>query len=445
MDNTLPKTGPSFSVRGALFVFAATFLVQSLAFLAIQRWNPPGFLEPDSFAYLESADDFRKAGGHFRTAVSFVWPPGYPFLLAVTASSPDKVTRILRLQHLFAAVIAVLLYYFLSRIVSAPFALGWSVLFSLDFVLLKYANQVMAETSFLFCFVLSLFLMDWAFRKGRVFSGLALCGLLQGIAVLIRPVAVLWPLFQALFLIACFRGELRGNVRSLLRVLAAVLVYLCVSAGLIQWWSYHNWQSHGQWTVAKTGTDVMHTRAKLILMQDLPCSEEEAHRLLNEELNRRAAPGTLTHAERDRLHKRILFQTAWKHPLGFIKAELKSLRKIFFTGVAPEFAAKGTPLRWLHQMLVHLYTVWNIVIVALGLMFALRTGRELFKGPLTQEKGILIFCLLWIGYFAVMGSPGGVARYRFPFLPALYFLAALGFHELQKARRARYNLRGRPS
>ncbi len=445
MDNALPKTGPSFSVRGALFVFAAAFLIQSFVFLAIQSGNPPGSLEPDSFAYLESADDFRKAGGHFRTVVSFVWPPGYPFLLAVTASAPDKVTRILRLQHLFAALIAVLLYYFLSRVVSASFALGWSVLFSLDLVLLKYTNQVMTEAFFLFCFVSSLFLMDWALRKGRVFSGLALCGLLQGIAVLIRPVAVLWPIFQALFLIVCFRGELRGNVRSFLRVLAAVLVYLCVSAGLIQWWSYHNWQSHGQWTVAKTGTDVMHIRAKLILMQDLQCSEEEAHRFLNEELSRLAGTGTLTHAERDRWHKRILVQTAWKHPLGFVKAELKGLRKIFFTGVAPEFAAKGTPLRWLHQMLVHLYTAWNIVIVALGLMFALRTGRKFFNSPFTREKGSLIFCILWIGYFAVMASPGGVARYRFPFLPALYFLAALGFHALREARRKRYNLKGQPS
>lgn len=427
----------SFS-KSALIVFAAAWLAQTLVYAVVRWHNPLEVIDGDTPSYFASAEDFREKG-NFNSAASSIRTPVYPLLLAVTGTSGERPGPVLRLQHVIAAAVAVLFYILLLPFIGPRASLIWSVLFSADALILRYTNTVMTEMTFLFFLALSCLPLYRALSTGKWFWPLFACGWLQAAAVLTKPVALFWPAVQGVCLLSFLRPFSGGNRRRVLVNAAAVLVYGTVALGIPQLWAYHNWKTHGYFSVSRVGMDVLHHKAATILTVDLGCSLDQAHEILNRRFYELGARQSMSDPERETLYKKVLLETAWRHPLGFVRATLRSARRVLFRGAVPEFAAKGQPGRTLHCVLNYLNTGWNILLGGLAayFFFARRKGPRAPAGAM--KTFALTLSVLSILYFTLMVSPHGKARYRFPVVPSIYFLAALGFHELREARRKRYN------
>lgn len=425
-------------------VFAAAFLAQSMVYAVIKWHNPAEVIDGDTPTYFTSAEDFKKSG-HFNSPACAVRTPVYPFLLAITGSSAEKSGPVLRLQHVFAAGAGVLFYFFLVPFIGPRASFVWGLLFSADALILRYTNTVMTEMPFLFFWMISWAFLYWALVSGRWFWPLLACGLLQAAAILTKPAALVWPAAQGMCLLLFCRVFSGKNRRRFFLNLLAVIVYGLVSLGVPQLWGYHNWKVHGYWSISRVGMDVLHHKAAMILTMDLGASLDEAHDLLNQRFHEEGATGRIADSEREKMYRKVLLETAWRHPVGFARATLRSARRVLFRGAVPEFAAKGQPGRTLHCVLNYINVGWNILLGGFVIFFfyARRKDPSIHAGPL--KKFILLLSVLSILYFTLVVSPHGKARYRFPIVPSIYFLAALGFHELRETRRKRYNLKGQSS
>jgi hypothetical protein len=424
--------------RQALLVFAAAFLAQSLIYALIKWHNPAEVIDGDTPSYFACAEDLVRSG-NFNSEVCSVRTPVYPFLLAATGSSPEKCGAVIRLQHVFAAGAGVLFYFFLVPFIGPRASLVWGLLFSVDALILRYTNTVMSEMPFLFFWMLSWAFLYRALVSGKWFWPLSACAMLQAAAILTKPVALVWPLAQGICLFLFCRAFPGESRRRFALNLLAVIVYGLVSLGVPQLWGYHNWKVHGYWSISRVGMDVLHHKAATILTVDLGISLDEAHDLLNQRFSEERAVGRIADSERDKLYRKVLLETASRHPAGFIRATLRSVRRVLFRGAVPEFAAKGQPGRTLHCVMNYMNVGWNILLGGFVIFFfcARRKDPSVQAGAL--KTFVILLSVLSILYFTLMVSPHGKARYRFPIIPSIYFLAALGFHELREARRKRYN------
>ncbi|MGH7197268.1 MAG: ArnT family glycosyltransferase [Candidatus Omnitrophota bacterium] len=426
--------------KQAFLVFAIAFFAQSLTYAVIKWHNPAEVIDGDTPSYFACAEDFRKTG-KFDSAACSVRTPVYPLLVAVTGSSAERPSPVIRLQHFFAAAVAALFAFFLLPFLGPRASCVWGVLFSLDALILRYTNTVMTEMPFLFFWALSWALLYRALATGRWFLPLFVCGLLQAAAVLTRPLALFWPVAQGILLLVFLFSSRGTNRRRFVVNVIVVFLYGAAALGIPQLWAYHNWKAHGYWSVARVGMDVLHHKSATILTTDLGVSLDQAHEILNERFHEKGVRGGISDAERDKLYREVLLETLWRHPAGFVRSAIRSARRVLFRGAVPEFAAKGQPGRTLHCVLNYLNVGWNVLLGCFALYFFLPHRRDPLLRSDAVKKFWLAISVLSILYFTLMVTPHGKARYRFPIVPAIYFLAVLGFHELRETRRARYNLK----
>src|SRR5438270_2104796 len=138
---------------------------------------------PDSFTYLEPARNlirglgFTNANGLIETLRT----PGYPLLLAGFGL---RIAPVIVFQHLLNVALAVAIYLFVvRRLGNRVIAIGAAILFAIDTPTLHYANKILTETVFT-ALLFVVFAMVVYARK------LPLAGVLTGVLVLIRPVAI---------------------------------------------------------------------------------------------------------------------------------------------------------------------------------------------------------------------------------------------------------------
>lgn len=391
----------------SLLVWAVAFAVQAAVFALLSWRNPGAFLEQDSFGYFACAESFQKTAD-FDSTACFTRTPAYPLLLVLTGSSAAHPQPAIWLNMLLASFTVLIFYRLARRACAEPRAFLWSVLLSCDAVFLTFSHQVMTETTFLFLLTASLALV----AGGPAAAGAG--GLLQGAMTLVRPIAVFWPLVQGAWLAA-------AKKRAGVWVLAA---YLVASMGVIQARSWHNWNTHGFWTVSRVSLDNVHTKTMHVMTELKGVKLEDAHRMFQTRYDELGGAADDTEAERERLYERVFFDTVRRYPLATLVESLHSVRKILTEAKAPEFAQKGEKLRVLHQAVQHANFAWNAFVWVLIGWFLWRAVRGKI-GLTPREKAGVSLCLLLIGYYVVLSTPGGAARFRYPILPAMYFLAML--------------------
>src|SRR3954452_19109173 len=149
---------------------------------------------PDSFTYLEPARNLIRGLG-FTTAnglIDTLRTPGYPLLLAGLGL---RIVPMIVLQHLLNVALAVAIYRFvMRRLGDRCVAIAAAILFAIDTPTLHYANKILTETIFTALLFVLFALVVYA-RK------LPLAGVLTGVLVLIRPVAIAYFLIVALCLL----------------------------------------------------------------------------------------------------------------------------------------------------------------------------------------------------------------------------------------------------
>ena len=160
-------------------VFAVAVLT-NFAYLILSNGD---FYYPDSFTYLAPARSMLSGAGFLDDSnlVETIRTPAYPLLLALFGA---RTLPIIILQHLINVALALGIYIFAaSRTANRLIALVASLLFAIDVPTIHYANKLLTETTFA-ALLYVLFLL--ALHRPNVVA----LGLLTGVLVLVRPIAI---------------------------------------------------------------------------------------------------------------------------------------------------------------------------------------------------------------------------------------------------------------
>jgi hypothetical protein len=381
------------AVRDAVLI-AFVALAANFAYLYFSNGD---FFFPDSFTYMTPARNLRHGLG-FATAPGVpetMRTPGYPLFLLPFLSS---MTAVVAVQHLLNAALAAAIYFFARRRLSRFAAIVAALVFALDVPTIHYANKVLSET----LFTVLLFALFVLAARGKP------SGLLSGVLVLVRPVAILY-----------FAVLLRRRRIIAFSIAALVLPLL---------WAARNAYRTGVFTVSSiAGVNWLEYRAAGALAMedqgedfqaDLQRHQKELEADAEDEIDDRlhVAAEDLPHAVMAREYGRIGRRVALEHPVAL--AEL-TVRGLLIDLLDSDWEALEV-VSPLHPSLLEL--TFNalqaalLVLAAVGILALWRSDREL-----------ALLLLVTIAYFVVMAAGAeSEARFRVPVIPQLAIAAAAG-------------------
>ncbi len=223
--------------------FVCIFLLISVSLIFGQAVikNAPLFpVISDSLKYIEIAESIQL--GKYATIESIIYPPGYPaFLATIFSLFNTNPTTIYLVQFILLGGIAGTIYLIGKRHLSLSplFATLAGVLLIVWPYMVLYSILIMSEILYIFFLVVSILILLEALRSDKkLLYGLA--GVLFGITILIRPVALLLPLWLLiLILFILFINKLKfpklANIGILFLLLLITLtpwsIYLYTQTG----------------------------------------------------------------------------------------------------------------------------------------------------------------------------------------------------------------------
>jgi hypothetical protein len=410
----MKKSSSSFFIRTSnfelLLVAAAAFLTNFLYYSLTAR----DYLFPDSYTYLVPARNLLRGAGFLdATGVTeTLRTPGYPLLLAAFGG---RIAWVIVAQHLMNVAIAAGVYLLVAPRLGRFIAITAALLFAIDTPTIHYANKILSETLFTGV-LLIVFALVVACRR------LPVAGVLTGLLVLIRPVAIAYFIVVAAYLLLR-----RVRVRE-------VVVYALLAVALPFGWALRNFARTGVLTVSSiSGTNLLMFRAAGTLAiidhgDDFEADRrDEAEGLIgdaDEAIERAlniADANELPHAVRARHYARFAAQVTRQHPIAF--AEL-TLRGLFINLFDSRWEAMKI-VSSLHGSLVQ--TSLDASTAAL-FVFALIGAIALRR----DDLGLLI--ILTVAYFLLISAGGeSESRFRVPVVPQYVIAAAVGVDAVRRA------------
>ena len=225
---TLKPSKKSVS-RPLLFILLAAFLIRGAMLLVVVE-NPERAIRRDSGSYLRTAGNVLEGNGFSQSeeppfAPSALRTPTYPLFLALAiylfGHSPAAIAALQVLVDVASVFLVTLIG---RRLFSEGAALLAGLLYALSLVAIVHSVFVLTETLFTFLIlgaVASLVFYSVGQRK----RWLLLAGILSGLAMLCRPIAVFFPLVILVSIALIHRGRLRtAPVPALSYLLLTVLV-----------------------------------------------------------------------------------------------------------------------------------------------------------------------------------------------------------------------------
>jgi len=385
----------------ALIAAATNFLYFALA-------NNDYFF-PDSFTYLAPARNLLHGLG-FTNAnhlIETLRTPGYPLLLAGFGL---RIVPMIVFQHLLNVALAVAIYLFVMHRLGDRFAaIAAAILFAIDTPTLHYANKILTETLFT-ALLFAVFTLVVYARK------LPLAGVLTGVLVLIRPVAIAYFAVVALCLL-------------LRRVpLRTIAIYAALALVLPMGWSLRNLHHTGVFTISSIGGINMLTyRAAGALAieddgdfeTDLADEMQGLQESADDEIQTRLhIPDAeeLPDAVRAKYYSAIGWRVLRQHPRAAALLTLRGLLvNIFDSRWEGLEVVSAFPTDVVHRAL-DAYTAALFVFAVIG-------AAALWK----RDRDAAAMIIATIAYFLLI-SAGGEAesRFRVPVMPQYVIAAALG-------------------
>jgi 4-amino-4-deoxy-L-arabinose transferase-like glycosyltransferase len=400
-----------------LFVTAVAALTNFLYYALASR----DYLFPDSYSYLGPARNLLRGAGFIdATGVTeTLRTPGYPLLLAAFGT---RIVPVIVAQHLMNAAIAAGIYLLAKPRLGRFVAMTAALLFAIDTPSIHYANKILSET----LFTLVLLVICWLLIVGPFDSAQGWrwpwAGVLTGLLVLIRPVAIVYFLVVAAYMLLR-----RARPRQ-------VVIYALLAVVLPVGWSARNWARTGVFTVSSiSGTNLLLFRAGGVLAildhgDDFESDRrDEAEGLIGDadsEIERVLHIDDATelpHAVRARYYARFALRVIRQHPLAFAELTLRGLLVNLFESRWEAMKIVSSLHGSVVKLAIDTYTVALFLFALLG---AITLRRD--------DLGILI--ILTVAYFLLI-SAGGEAesRFRVPVMPAYAIAAAAGVDAVRRA------------
>jgi hypothetical protein len=371
---------------------------------------------PDSFTYLEPARNLLRGLG-FTNAnglIETLRTPGYPLLLAGFGL---RIVPVIVLQHLLNVALAVAIYLLIIRRLGDGYvAIAAAILFAIDTPTLHYANKILTETIFTALLFIVFALVVYA-RK------LPLAGVLTGVLVLIRPVAIAYFVVVALCL-------LLRRVR-----MRTIAIYATLALLLPVGWGLRNLHHTGVFTISSIGgINLLTYRAAGALAieddgdfdSDLADEMQGLQDSADDEIQTRLhIPDAeeLPDAVRGKYYSEIGWRVLRQHPRGAAMLTLRGLLvNVFDSRWEGLEIVSRFPTDIVHRSL-DTYTAALFVFAVIG-------AAALWK----RDRDLAAMILATVVYFLFI-SAGGEAesRFRVPVIPQYVILAAIGLFHLRKS------------
>jgi hypothetical protein len=395
-----------------IVIIAAVSLATNFVYFACAAAD---YFFPDSFTYLAPAGNllhglgFTSGNGIIETLRT----PGYPLLLAAFGL---RILPVIVLQHLLNAALAVAIYVLVMRRIESRFvALTAAILFAADTPTLHYANKILTETLFTAVLFVVFVLVLYARR-------LPLAGLLTGVLVLIRPVAIAY--FVAVALCLALR---RVRARTIAAFVALALV-------LPLGWGLRNLHHTGVFTISSIGgLNLLTYRAAGALAIeddgnfDADLADEQkglvgdADSEIEAKLHIRDAE-ELPDAVRSRYYSQIAWRVLRQHPRAAAMLTLRGLLVNIFDSRWEAIEIVSRFPATIVQRGLDAFTAIVFVFAAIGATALWRHDRDF--------AAVLVATIVYY----VLISAGGEAesRFRVPIIPEYMIVAACGVEAVRK-------------
>ncbi|HXH41072.1 MAG TPA: hypothetical protein VNN08_20765 [Thermoanaerobaculia bacterium] len=387
-------------------VVAVVSLVTNFVYFAFAL---PDFFFPDSFTYLGPAGNLLRGLG-FTTGngvIETLRTPGYPLLLAGFGL---HIVPVIVFQHLLNVGLAVAIYLLVMRRLRSRFiGLTAAILFAADVPTLHYGNKILTETLFTAILFVVFVLVLYA-RK------LPLAGVLTGVLVLIRPVAIAYFVVVAICL-------LLRRVRA-----RTIAVYALLALVLPLGWGLRNLHHTGIFTISSiAGSNLLSYRAagalaieddgdfNADLADEAKGLQDDADTEIESKLHIADAE-ELPEALRSRYYSQIGWRVLRQHPRAAAMLTLRGLLVNFFDS------------RWEGLEIVSIFPATIVhhaldAFTAAVFVFAVIGAAALWR----RDRDLSIAIVATVVYFLFI-SAGGEAesRFRVPVVPQYMIAAACG-------------------
>ncbi|MEA2415875.1 MAG: hypothetical protein QOI58_2532 [Thermoanaerobaculia bacterium] len=373
---------------------------------------------PDSFTYLEPARNLIRGLGFLDASglTDTLRTPGYPLLLAAFGL---RIVTVIVFQHLLNVALAVAIYLFvMRRLGERSIAIGAAILFAIDTPTLHYANKILTETLFTALLFVVFALVVYA-RK------LPLAGVLTGVLVLIRPVAIAYFVVVTLCL-------LLRRVR-----LRTIAIYVALALLLPVGWGLRNLHHTGVFTISSIGgINLLTYRAAGALAieddgdfdSDLADEMQGLQDSADDEIQTRLhIPDAeeLPEAVRGKYYSEIGWRVLRQHPRGAAMLTLRGL-------LVNIFDSRWEGLEIISRFPTEIVRRSLDAYTAALFVFAVIGAAALWK----RDRDLAAMIIATVVYFLLI-SAGGEAesRFRVPVIPQYAIIAAIGLEGLRRRSR----------
>jgi hypothetical protein len=363
------------------------------------------YFYPDSITYLGPAKMLLSGHGFVIEAglPDLLRTPLYPLFLAAFGA---RVVPVIVFQHLLNVALAVAIYFFALR--QGRFAaIAAALIFAIDPPSIHYANKVLTET----LFTALLFIVFVIAGRAP-----AMTGLLTGLLVLTRPVAIAY-----FVVLAILRGWRRTTA---IFVVAALVLPLA--------WMVRNRVAGGAFTISTIGAaNLLEYRAAGAMAiadegdfdQDLLTEQHDLDQELNDfvERNEHAAAEDVPQGLRAKYERALAWRVILQHPFASALLTLRGLLVNTFDS------------DWDAVMIVSRLDS-RIIQIALDAFVALVSALAVF-GVIAlwrRDRALALLIAGTVGYFLLISAGGEAeARFRVPVVPQIAIAAACGLDALR--------------
>lgn len=400
--------------RHARFDLALLAVLALLTNFAYLHYSNGDLEEPDSPTYLAPARNMLHGLG-FVTAPDdpeVFRTPGYPIFLLPFVAATSSLLPIVVVQHLFVCALALAVYLAARRMAgSRRGALLAGILVALDVSTIHYSNKVLSEALFtivLFALFMLVLRMD---RRGATLPVVLSAGAIAGALVIIRPVAIVYFVLIAVFLL-----------RSL--SIKTVAAFTAIAIAFPIGWGVRNLVETDTFTVSTVAGNNMliHRGAPSIAILEKGDFDEQAAiwrdrvtAIANREIEAaeetpvKDIPGPLMSSYYGRIGRRIALEHPWGLTLVLARGLLVNLFDSDFEALTIVSTIPSTVI----ELSVNILTTAATLLALLGLVALWR-----------RDRAVAAFIGATILYF-VFVSAGSEAesRFRVPVVPMMAIAA----------------------
>ncbi|MGZ7077890.1 MAG: hypothetical protein ACXVJT_00630 [Thermoanaerobaculia bacterium] len=409
-------------LRSSFDVLLLALLAATTNFLYLYLSNGDYFF-PDSATYLGPARNLLHGLGYVLEPgfPETMRTPGYPVFLLPFLAITKSMLPIVIVQHLMNVGLTIAIYMMVLRLgLHRRVAFVAAAIWAVDVPSIHHANKVLTETLFTVLLFVLFALATRIVSHPRFPLAAVTVGLLSGVLVLVRPVAILYFVVLAIVL----APKLRARGTAVLLIAGALLPFA---------WCLRNRAETGVFTISTIGGgNMLEYRAAgaLAMLDDYDFDDALADRQgeLTDLADKEIVRGE--HAEdaedvsptlRSRYYNEVGRRIALQHPRGLLLVTARGLLVNLFDS---NWGAIEIVSRLPSLTIERVLTAWTMLVFVLacfGMVSLFRTHRY-----------FAVLLVATVLYFLLISAGGeSEARFRVPVMPMIAIAAAAGLQRME--------------